>query len=525
MTRGTPVWNAVSRPIAALVLTLFMFMWAPCTVGAVRLHGLFTDHMVLQQKSPVPVWGQADPGESVTVRIAGQSKTTKADAQGRWKVLLNPIPGNGPYDLTVVGTNRIMLRDVLVGEVWIGSGQSNMAMSVRRVANAEKEIAAADYPNIRLFKVPLRTNQDPQADVKGAWVVCSPKTIPDFSATAYFFGREIHRRLQVPVGLIQSCWGGTPAEAWTRREVLESDPDFKPILERFERACANLDQATKRYQERLAKWREQVKAARKTGKRPPRRPRPPLGPNPSHAPSGLWNAMIHPLIPFAIRGVIWYQGESNAGRARQYRKLFPAMIRDWRKQWAQGDFPFLFVQLANFRRPQTDPNEKSAWAELREAQFMTYRTVPNTGMAVIIDIGEADDIHPKNKQEVGRRLALWALAKTYGRNVIYSGPLYREMRKEGAAIRIFFDEVDGGLTARGPELKGFVIAGPDKIFHWAQARIDGNTVLVSAPEEPEPAAVRYGWANNPPCNLYNKAGLPASPFRTDAWPGVTDGRK
>lgn len=354
--------------------------------------------------------------------------------------------------------------------------------------------------------------------------MCSPETVPGFSAVGYFFGRELHKELNVPIGLIHTSWGGTPAESWTRRGALESVPDCMPILERFDEAMAKYPEAKKKYDESMIAWKEDVKKAKAEGKNPPRRPGAPFGPGNPHSPAGLYNAMIAPLIPYSIGGAIWYQGESNAGRAYQYRKLFPAMITNWRKDWGQGDFPFLFVQLANFMAVDPEPVD-SAWAELREAQLMTL-ALPNAGMAVIIDIGEARDIHPKNKQDVGKRLALWALGKSYGKKQVYSGPIYKSKRTEGNKITLEFEHVGGGLAAGGGEpLKGFAVAGADRKFVWADAKIDGNTVIISSDEVSEPAAVRYGWANNPVCNLYNKEGLPASPFRTDDWPGVTVNNK
>jgi len=337
---------------------------------------------------------------------------------------------------------------------------------------------------------------------------------------AYFFGRELHKELNVPVGLIHTSWGGTPAEAWTRREVLEADADFAPILKRYDDAVAKYPQAMEQYKQKLAEWKQAVEKAKAEGKKPPRRPRAPFGPGNPHAPAGLYNAMIAPLIPYGIQGAIWYQGESNAGRAYQYRTLFPAMIKNWRDDWGRGKFSFLFVQLANFMKTKPEPDE-SAWAELREAQSMTL-ALPNTGMAVIIDIGDAVDIHPKNKQDVGKRLALWPLAGIYGKKLVYSGPIYKSMKADGNSIILSFDHAGGGLVAKGDgQLKGFSIAGADRKFVWADAKIEGNTVVVSSEKVSDPVAVRYAWADNPVCNLYNKEGLPATPFRTDDWPGVT----
>jgi len=357
----------------------------------------------------------------------------------------------------------------------------------------------------------------PLEDTEGQWTLCSPQSVGDFSAVGYFFGREIHKALGVPVGLIHSSWGGTPAEAWTSLPYLEGDPDYQPIIERWKLNLANYPKAIKDYEAKLAEWQSAAEKAKAEGKPAPPAPWKPAGPEYPGRPAVLYNGMIAPLIPYAIQGVIWYQGEANAGRAYQYRRLFPTMIRNWRKAWGQGNFPFLFVQLANYE----PGNLNEEWAELREAQLMALQ-LPSTGMAVAIDIGNPKDIHPRNKQEVGRRLALTALAKVYGKNIEYSGPMYRGMSIEGGAIRLRFDHVDGGLLAMGGgPLKGFTIAGEDRKFVPAEAVIEGETVVVRSPEVAHPVAVRYAWAINPTCNLYNKAGLPASPFRTDDWPGVT----
>ncbi|UCF14994.1 MAG: hypothetical protein JSW59_16420, partial [Phycisphaerales bacterium] len=352
------------------------------------------------------------------------------------------------------------------------------------------------------------------------WSLCSPESVPGFSAVGYFFGRELHKELNVPIGLVHTSWGGTPAEAWTRREVLEAHDQFEPILARQADIIARYPQAYREYEQKLEEWNKAAEKAKADGEKPPRKPGAPRGPDHPHSPAGLYNGMISPLVPYGIQGAIWYQGESNAGRAYQYRRLFPAMIKNWRKDWRQGNFPFLFVQLANFRATKEEPDE-SNWAELREAQSMTL-SLPNTGMATIIDIGDANDIHPRNKQDVGKRLALWALAETYKKNLVYSGPIYESMKVESGKIRLSFDHVGSGLVARGGEaLTGFAIAGADRKFVWADARIDGNTVVVGSDDVDKPVAVRYAWADNPVCNLYNKENLPASPFRTDDWPGVT----
>ncbi len=512
---------------------------AACSLANVRLPALFSDNMVLQRNMKVPVWGWADPGETVVVEMLGMKAQTTAGRDGKWMVRIGPFSAGGPYEMRVRGKNTIVLKNVLVGEVWVASGQSNMEWPVRAVVNAQEEIKWARYDRIRLFKVPRRPSLKPEEDVNATWQVCSPETVGNFSAVAYFFGREVHVRTGLPVGLIQTCWGGTPVEAWMPPETLQAQgPEFEAVRKRLESMLEKWPDAREHYADKYypqwqrawgqwwrarRQWQKAVAEAKKAGKPAPKPPAPPPPVGSPHTPTALYLGMVKPLIPYAIRGAIWYQGESNAGRAYAYRKLFPAMIEGWRKAWGQGDFPFYFVQLANFMAWQKQPAEDSAWAELREAQFMALR-LPNTGMAVIIDIGEANDIHPKNKQEVGRRLALWALAKVYGQNVVYSGPLYKGYRVEGNKVRIFFDHVDGGLTFLGQQLLGFAIAGEDRKFHWAKAKIEGDSVVVWSDEVPRPVAVRYGWANNPICNLYNKAILPASPFRTDDWPGVTAGK-
>lgn len=514
-----------ARVIGLASLALWLTFVASAQAD-VRLARIFSEHMVLQRGKPVPIWGFAEPGEKVTMEFRGQKVSTVADRTGVWRVVLSPMSAGGPFRMTVRGNNTVELSDVLVGEVWVCSGQSNMEWPLFLARDGEREVASANHPRIRLFMVPKSVADVPQSDLNGGqWAVCSPETARNFSAVGYFFARELHHQLGVPVGMIQSAWGGTPAESWTSLATLESNPVLRPILANWERAVQDYPQALRRFRQQMAQWEENAALARAEGRPEPPRPNRPTPPrNNPWKPAGLFNAMIAPIVPYAIQGVIWYQGESNAGRAYEYRTLFPAMIRDWRRVWGQGDFPFLFVQLANFLPVRPEPGE-SAWAELREAQTMTL-ALPKTGMAVAIDIGEADDIHPRNKQDVGERLALNALAIAYGKKIVYSGPIYTRMRREGNAIRLYFKHVDGGLTTpNGEPLKGFAIAGPDRKCVWAEARIDGDTVVVSSPQVTEPVAVRYAWADNPLCNLYNRAGLPASPFRTDDWLGVTAPRR
>ncbi len=481
--------------VAVLLALIFL-----CNTGLadVKLPGLFNEQMVLQFGQELPFWGWAEPGEDVTVTIvatdAGKEKpdtaTTVAAADGRWLVRLPARKKVVPVTVTVTGKNAFTFANVLVGDVWICSGQSNMEWPVSAAQNHQSEIAEANYPQIRIFKVERNTARAPATDVEGTWIACSPETVGDTSAVAYYFGRELHQKLKRPVGLIQAAFGGANCEAWTSQVALKSDEEFDQILVRGDRASSDPNQAN----------------------------------NPNRA-SVLYNGMIAPLQPYAIKGTIWYQGETNAARAYQYRKLFPAMINDWRRNWGQGDFPFLFVQLANYVPDKASPDhppepEESTWAELREAQAKAL-ALPKTGMAVTIDIGEPRDIHPRNKQEVGRRLALVALRGAYRQDVIASGPMLKAMRIVDREARIEFQAAADGLVSRGETLKGFAIAGADKKFVWATARIEGAQVVVSAPSVSEPVAVRYAWGDNPECNLFNSAGLPAVPFRTDNWPGIT----
>jgi sialate O-acetylesterase len=508
----------------SLVVTLLALVFSAAGARAeVKLPALISDGMVLQQGVKVNIWGIADPGERVTVTLKDQEASGVADGDGQWKVPLGPLTPGGPFTLTITGKNTITLHDVLVGEVWVCSGQSNMGLTVSSVNNAQDEIARADYPMLRLFTVGPAVAEKPQRDVKGYWVQTRPDSVANFSAAAYFFGRDLLRVLNVPIGLIHSSWGGTSAEAWTSRETLQSDPDFKSILDSGVKLLSPYPKLFQDFDGQFAQWRQASDQAESEGSPVP--PAPPVPDDPRRSPgrpSGLFNAMIMPLTNYAIRGVIWYQGEANAGRPIQYRKLFPALIQDWRRVWNEGDFPFLFVQLANWgiNVPQSN------WPELREAQLMTL-SVPKTGMAVTIDIGDGSDIHPKNKQEVGYRLALAAQAIAYGRDVIYSGPIYESMTVEGENVRLHFKYVYGGLVAKNwpaPTLTGFEIAGDDHQFVGAQAKIEGDTILVHSGRVAHPVAVRYAFAMNPWCNLYNRMGLPASPFRTDNWEDSAPGK-
>lgn len=478
----------------------------------VRLPALISEHMLIQRDAPVRIYGWAAPGENVTVRLAGQTVQASADDAGRWEAWLRPMPAGGPHELVIAGRNAITVRDVLVGEVWVASGQSNMVWPVERARDADKEASSANYPRIRLFKVALKVADDPVEDVEGSWQVCSPETVRSFSAVGYFFARHLHEKLGVPVGMIQSAWGGTPAQAWTSRATLLSEPSLQTYLIEWQRVLAEWPRTKRRWEENLKRWEERAAEAKRLGQQPPPRPAQPLGPGHPHTPAGLFNAMIAPLTPYTIRGAIWYQGESNANNlAWLYRTLFEAMIRDWRQAWGQGDFPFLYVQLANYAKATPG----GYWSLVQEAQLKTLE-LRNTGMAVTIDIGEAEDIHPKNKQDVGLRLALAARALVYGEKLVYSGPVFRQAVREGNRLRLYFDHTGSGLRGRNG-LRGFLVAGADRVFHPAEAQIEGATVVVSSSAVTAPVAVRYAWANNPEATLFNAEGLPASPFRSDNW--------
>jgi sialate O-acetylesterase len=663
------------------ILSLFLILPA---FADVKLPAIFCDHMVLQREAPLPVWGWAAPGEEVSAFLDSEKPVVvKADKLGKWKLTLAAHKADGkPHTLTVKGKNTLVIKDILFGEVWIGSGQSNMEWPLLRARDGSNEARAAVYSNIRLFSVRKATAASPMDNVVGAWASCSPSNAGAFSAVLYFFGREVHRATRYPVGLIHSSWGGTPAEAWMGLEGLVGDSNSRIYIDRYSNTImspvwrtneparsllysnlmkdfnktarvqdpgnagetqgwqkpsfddaswkahrvpgptfqdatgsnvngaiwyrrtieipaswagkdlslqlgaiddydvtyfngekvgqtgpetANWWTLSRKYEvpgklvkagtaaiavrvfddfgkggmgakagelvlapkdatvsalslEGDWKWQVEFGVPFKVAAMAPYDPK-----RPQLVPSFLWNGMIAPLVPYAVRGAVWYQGENNAGRAFQYRSLFPAMIRFWRSEWKQ-DLHFYWVQLANYM-PRRDFPGESAWAELREAQTMAL-SLTNSGMALAIDIGQSNDIHPVNKQDVGRRLALNAIAKVYGQKVVFSGPQYRSMKREGAKIRLSFDQLGGGLVVSNQdgsrELRGFAVAGEDKVFQWAKAEIQkDNTIVVSAAGIASPVAVRYGWADNPAVSLYNKAGLPAIPFRTDEWPGVT----
>lgn len=509
-----------------------------------HLPGIFSSHMVLQQGKPIAFWGRADAGAEVEVGFAGSVVKVQAGEEGAWQARLPAMAASAEGRLLTVksGGEEKRFEDVLVGEVWIASGQSNMQWAVRVSNNPQQEIKAATHPEIRLFQATMVTAEQPVDDIAntwGGWTSCSPDTVAGFSAVAYYFGREIQQREKVPVGIIQSAWGGTRCEAWTSREALLAEPVAAEILSDWKVVAVGWNEAQEkaRYEQALAAWEKTMAELRENSnkaqegvarRRAPRKPQPPAHPRLRRDhPAAIYNAMIHPLIPYGIRGAIWYQGESNQGRAVQYASLFPAMIGDWRARWGE-DFPFLFVQLANFRPEVDAPVEEGAWPELQWSQYLTLKRLKGTGMAVANDIGAANNIHPGNKQDVGRRLARWALSMApFEREIVPSGPLYKGVKVEQAGIRIFFDHVGGGLKGRGgEELRGFAIAGEDKVWHPAEAKVEGATVVVANEAVPVPAAVRYGWkANAAGANLVNEEGLPASLFRSDSWPLVTEGAR
>lgn len=491
---------------------------APSLVAAekLRLASPFTDHAVLQRDSAVPVWGKAEPGTKLTVQFAGQEQVATADPMGKWSVKLEPLPASAEGRELIVKSEAesAKISDVLVGEVWICSGQSNMAWSVKQSLGGDEAIAAAGDGQLRLFNAQSRAEDLPQESIGGQWAVDSSQSAAGFSGVAYFFGKELRAKLGVPVGLIRSAVGGTVAEAWTPKGDLEANPTLQPLLEQQAKNVAaypaQLAAWKEKEAEHLKNWEAEVAKAKAENKPEPRKPAAPADPALSaNRPSALYNGSIAPFVPYALRGAIWYQGEANSGRGQQYQTLFPAMITGWRKAWGRGDFPFLFVQIAPHNRMSP---------EVREAQRLTVQTTQNTAMAVTIDVGDAADIHPRAKQPVGQRLALAARALAYGEKVVYSGPDYDSISVTGNKASLGFKHVGGGLVAKEGGLQGFTIAGADGNFVPAKAEIVGETVVVSSDAVSAPIQVRYGWVNVPVGTLWNKDGLPASPFQSDrAW--------
>ena len=472
-----------------LTICAILSLWRPApSDAAVRTPHVFADNMVLQRETKIPIWGWANPKEAVQVEFNGKRLATTADENGAWQVEFQPEPAGGPYELVLRGDNKVVFKNVYVGEVWLCVGQSNVTFPLKRALDSKKEIATANYPQLRFLTAPPKSETTPQDDFVAQWEQCSPKSAPNVSAIAYYFGQYLHEKLQVPVGIITAAWSGSTCEAWIPQNALAKFPELETLL----------DDARN----------QKLAPGQRTG--------------------ALYNGMIAPITKFGIRGVICYQGESNANRAWQYRTLFPLMIASWRQVWGRGDFPFYYVQLPNFMMSKDQPSA-SAWAELREAQHKTLNA-RNVGEVVTIDVGAADDMLPKNKRVVGVRLANVALAKTYQREIPHSGPEFRAMKIVDDKAILTFTNTEGALKigenaqADASQLRGFAIAGEDRVFHWADATLEGEeSVVVSCPDVKKPVAVRYAWADNPVCNLVNDADLPASPFRTDDWPGVTVG--
>jgi sialate O-acetylesterase len=485
-------------------------LFISCILHAtVRLPSIIGNNMVLQQNTKVALWGWADPNEKVSIVTSWNDKTTTitADANGKWLTYVKTAKAGGPYTISFKASNEILAENVLLGEVWLASGQSNMEFFVGKmrspsytgVINYEQEIKAGNFPNIRQIDVANKNANEPQTDFKGYWKICTPETVDTFSAVAYYFAREIQKATGYPIGIINSTWGGTAIESWMKKEVLTSDAEFNRTVEKYDSSITRYPQLAEDYKNALEKWKLDSSKPK---------PAQPVKPNADKSPFRLYNAMIAPLIPYTLKGVLWYQGENNAPNAIQYRRLFPAMIENWRSDFQNRNLPFYFVQISPHR---------SQNPEIREAQLMTYRSVKNTGMAVTVDNGDSLDIHPRNKKLVGERLSLWALHNEYGKkDIAYSSPLYKSMKVDGNKITITFDFADGGLVAKdGKPLREFTIAGDDKNFVPANATIEGDKVIVWSDAVGNPKAVRFAWRNVPKLNLYNKAGLPASPFRTD----------
>jgi sialate O-acetylesterase len=510
------------------VAALIVFASAADARAEVSLPDVLSDSMVLQRGVRVPVWGTAAAGEAVTVSFNGQTKRTTAGADGRWRVWLDPLKANAtPAVLTVSGKNRIELKDVLVGEVWLVSGQSNMQFTLAETREAAAAIAAANQPLIRLFNVSRQVAFKHKPPPLATWQATTPESVRDFSAAGYYFAVELQKELGVPVGVINSSYGGSQAEAWTPVEYLLANAELKPTVERTKIWDEERPRVKVEYEGQLKRWREEADKAKAAGARPSPSPPVPDALREYRVASSIYNGMIEPLIPFPVRGAFWYQGESNEARAQQYNTLLPTMIRAWRERWGQGDFPFGIVQLPNYRDPKPEPADE-AWSHIREAQRRTARSTKNTGLIVTIDVGEAHDIHPKNKLDVGRRMARWALAEAYGRKLTATGPMFSKMKVAGSRIVLTFDDVGTGLKIRdGDKLQEFAVAGEDRKWHWAEARIVGkDKVEVWSADVPRPIAARYAFNNNPRRpNLTNDTGLPAAPFRTDDWPGPTDGQR
>ena len=514
------------------LLSFLVFFLSNAAWAELHTPAVIGNNMVLQQNHKNPIWGWDDPGKNVSVSIAGQSHRTKADKKGNWKVTLEPMKASSePKVLVIKGSGELKYENVLIGEVWVCSGQSNMGWAVNSSDDSDLEIMTADFPNLRLISVPQVGTQEPQNDFNGQWEASNPDSAKNFSAVGYLFGRRLHQALKVPVGLIDNAWGGSACEAWIPRDRLNATPVAKPYMELWKQTEANYDAkaAQEKYDAQKAKWIEQVKKAKEAGKTRPRAPRPPRNPlTGQHRPANLYNGVLKPIIGYGIKGAIWYQGESNSARGHAYREVFPLMIETWRRDWNQGDFSFYWVQLADFMNEDEEPTDAN-WPELREAQTLTLDKLKNVGEAVIIDVGEGRDIHPRNKQIVANRLVRNALAKDYGIKIPHQSPRYQSMVVKGDKAILTFDHVGTGLyTFDVREPVGFAICGKDKKFVWAKAKLAGkDKIEVWAEGIDQPVAVRYAWSSNPVCNLYSKTGsvtLPATPFRTDDFPMVTKGK-
>lgn len=504
---------SVLSPVIALSVAVFGF---PLLASAITPAPLFQDQAVLQHGKPIPVWGVAKPGENVTVSFQGQTKQTKSDETGRWTVTLDALePTAIGSELVISGTDRVVVKDVVVGDVWLASGQSNMVWRVNSSSDAEREKAAAKWPQIREIAMTRAVADTPQQNAKTTgWRTAEPENIASFSAVAYYFARDVHQATGHPVGLITGAVGGTPIQSWLEPSVstLEAGAVFTSMHERWSEVLANHPKEFAAYEKRLAKWEADEKAAKSSGQPVEgKRPTPPKGPGSPQAPSGLYNAMVAPVVPYAIRGILWYQGESDVRAPDDYPDLFRNLITGWRAAFAQGDLPFYWVQLANFRATP-DVN----WAWLREAQD-TALSLPATGQVITIDVGDENDIHPGNKQSVGRRLAALVLGQQYGLREVPAQPAFLKSEKIEGGIRVLFAGVPGGLQCPSGSITGFEIAGEDQVFRPATGVLDGDSVLISSDDVSDPVAVRYAWQSAPKASLFNADGLPIAPFRTDKW--------
>ncbi len=530
-----------NRPIRyTSLMKSFLIALAVCLSSASSLKAelslphFFSDHMVLQRERPAAIWGKASPKAEIKVSFKGEAVTAQADKDGHWKVEIATGEADATgAELTIQANDeKRVIKDVLVGEVWFASGQSNMYFPMSRVREYDEMISKTNLPAIRTFDAPLVTATEPQDDIEGEWTAATPETIPNYSAVAFFFTKYLHEELDVPVGMIKSAWGGKPVETFTSREALNTHPGAKLLVDATLKADAAYDQATAQaaYESRLDQWEAAVEARKKQPaaerKKLARKPQPPKRPLDTEGKPGvLFDSMINPFAGYTMRGAIWYQGEGNAKvGAVPYDESLPLMIDDWRTRW-DDDFSFYYVQLANYKPVATEPGNNDPWPLLQDRMRLVLATTPNTGMAIINDIGDAKDIHPKNKHDVGKRLALWALAKDYGQDITYSGPLYQSYKVEDGAIHVTFEQAGEGLKSRdGKDLARFEVAGEDKVWHWANAKIAGkDTVIVNHEQVKAPLAVRYAWAANPEgANLINSEGLPASVFRTDDWDDVEE---